>query len=107
MNATRRFRSLTPTTAQTQTVRDVKSDVLKWLAAPDVMKKQSSVAAERFPGTCGWVFDHETFTNWSAHGRALWINGIGECIPVEQKSIAGGKQAWQTADSHLVCFCLP
>ena len=40
------------------------------------------------PGNMWLGIDHEAYTNWLVHGRALWINGIGECDPGEQ-SIAG------------------
>ncbi|KAL1837583.1 hypothetical protein VTJ49DRAFT_3624 [Mycothermus thermophilus] len=50
------------------------------LAAPDVAKKHSSVVAGRFPGTCAWVFGHDSYVKWSTQGVVLWMNGIGNRI---------------------------
>jgi hypothetical protein len=43
------------------------------------------VVAGRFPGTCAWVFGHDSYVKWSTQGGVLWMNGIGESMIWEQE----------------------
>ncbi|KAE9383771.1 hypothetical protein BT96DRAFT_951057, partial [Gymnopus androsaceus JB14] len=58
---------------------DKRSEIQKWLNAPNYSENFTNALNSKTEGTCEWILHHEGYIQWKKNPDILWIQGKVGC----------------------------